>query len=712
MAKTRSFRAPAAKDIGPPPDAVEESIVVKPKRRRATTTGSTHPPPTKISRTESPPPDTASAPALFNTNSEDDNAPSDGEDIPQLGLLETETTPEARYSIRHHRDDIAAHPGLMAGLGKRTQAGITAEAAEKRREKDLAQEEKREVQREKVVREKTGARVTAEMLDEYTALRIEEESYLKENHSQSQNIGDKLKIKLPASSRRPMDSRDATNGGSDLPSSRSNVAGRSQTVSTPNIETRSRDETYIGKGKSSQMVDDLDNENSDESDFDDEVKLTTAEKKKWRAQKLRNTISAARGTDGSGEGAAKKASGSKLNERKYVQRLVLRVILKNVDITYLKEHDASHNRLKTPNNPSSSTSVHHRLHSRKSNEGIGGFTDADVAEGSGKKRKFKTGNRNERGSRVLVRPDSDDDAPSDHPDSPGHAIFKVVRAPSGKPRVPRERGINACPEWSYTLVDNIFASTAINYYGGVDMPFELDQVGSSPESEFMSLLQGIIDLVSPEQHYEVSRSCAIYARVRQRVHTWISTFHSSSNSFIQAKISREKLTTAKVQQWIGSASRGDGEAFWGEAATSETEASGAFESAHILNSFAGHLRAIEGSVLNDLITEQDVPPLGAMTLAACAVQLSFMKFSSGKFVAAEAFSQANTRIMFPTHQASAMRICSKTTRLDRFLTKAREFVKTGRKTASANSAPISMLHAPVIMDRSSEPPMLNSDDGS
>ncbi|THH29540.1 hypothetical protein EUX98_g4658 [Antrodiella citrinella] len=474
-------------DVDPLP--LEDSlfrVAATAKRRRATTTGSTHPPP-KLSRRDNDLVSSSSdphsiAPASFDANLVEDVLQAEnGEDAPQPDL---KTIPALRQSTRHHRNDLEAHPGLKAGLGKRAHADIAAEAADKRREKDMEKEEKREAQRAKEAREKRGAQVTAKMLNEYAKRQGEEESYLKENHSQPQR-GSRINFKVQPSSRISADGSDGMiqrDHDSDRPQARSDATG----PSTPNIE--SEDESYIAKkdkGKSSSRVvlakqefeAYLDNGNSDESDFDDEVQLTAAEKKKWRAQTLRDTIDAARKIDGSGKKKPTDNEG------------------------LLPDWKA---RLKTPNNPSLPTPVHRRLHTRKLNEDIGGFTDADVAEGKGKKGKFKTGNKKERGSRVLVRMDSDDDAPSDHPDSPGHAILKVVRARPGKPRAPRERGINACPEWSHALVDAVFTSTAIDYYGGVDMPFELDHVGSAPESDFMLLLQGIIDLVCPEQNYKVS----------------------------------------------------------------------------------------------------------------------------------------------------------------------------------------------------------------
>ncbi|THH13253.1 hypothetical protein EUX98_g9747, partial [Antrodiella citrinella] len=178
--------------------------------------------------------------------------------------------------------------------------------------------------------------------------------------------------------------------------------------------------------------------------------------------------------------------------------------------------------------------------------------------------------------------------------------------------------------------------TLLDYLGTeVNTTWELDHEGPD---WFRDLLQSIIDDVCPEQEHQTSTSDILYKIARQSVYDWHRSFYLAAAKVINDEVKgmqKRKASLEDVQQWINTTSSANGAAWWGR--PDSKQPTGMFLSPYMITTFSVHLKAIRGS-----ISQEVDHPVCALKLSFAALRLVFKGYSHGKFSADRPFSKATT----------------------------------------------------------------------
>ncbi|KIJ12262.1 hypothetical protein PAXINDRAFT_156984 [Paxillus involutus ATCC 200175] len=182
------------------------------------------------------------------------------------------------------------------------------------------------------------------------------------------------------------------------------------------------------------------------------------------------------------------------------------------------------------------------------------------------------------------------------------------------------------PAWIKPFFWSEVMPTLRDIYGGLSDPWDLNQADSD---FFLHALQRATDAACPDQHYEATKGDPVYRVAHQQMYEWQRDFMKATLKAVQEGVLEQcgkEASPGDIKQYVTATFAPDGEAYNG------TPEGKIFAQAH--------LAGIQGSCCKDTVY-----PVGALALSMAAVQLSFCTFAQGKFVPGPGFSKVTAGIL-------------------------------------------------------------------
>ncbi|TFK84481.1 hypothetical protein K466DRAFT_567207 [Polyporus arcularius HHB13444] len=270
--------------------------------------------------------------------------------------------------------------------------------------------------------------------------------------------------------------------------------------------------------------------------------------------------------------------------------------------------------------------------------------------------------------------------------------------------VPEDKSRSAAnvPDFVKPVLFTELIPTILEYFGAKTDPWNTREHGPD---ELLNLSQELLNDLCPRAEYRLSKSDVIYKVIQQEVYEWRSRFASAAISAVDDAISEKfgaNPRRAEVQAWIRDATSPGGESLWAQPHRNPERAHGSLQSRFVLRSFATHLHATNGSIY------LYGPPVGALSLAATAVQHVFPMYKTGRFIPGRAFSSANVGYLTESwYRKSVRRYARREEKFAKLARKASRFATLYYQTKARNGG--DTLQAPDVFDRSS-PPLEDTDD--
>ncbi|KIJ19306.1 hypothetical protein PAXINDRAFT_7799 [Paxillus involutus ATCC 200175] len=498
------------------------------------------------------------------------------------------------------------------GLKKRMQTEISAGAQRKRAEKDTAKMEKLEASSAKIQCQKTGIerlkKLEAEKLREYT----EDEWF---SHGQDTATYEDAG---PHESDPLSDSEEFQPEGSQGGEDDDDEQSQSQQGS---------------KGKRREKAKPL--------------QLTAAEKRRVRAQELRESIAANNSRtptpqlESSTKTKAKMTTGLLPDWRAKLQAggpATNKLPAPQVNIpTSQGSIPTWKSRLQDPSTPlptgsngrtvnSKPRALQRSCAAKDSDEDIGGLCDDDIIS-----RKGVVANPALTRQKQIVQvmeSDNEENEATGKPTQP-----RVPRKPKSVVDLDKSISADILPAWIELFFWSEVMPTLRNIYGGLSDPWDLNQADSN---FFLHALQQATDAACPDQQYEATKGDPVYRVARQQMYEWQHDFMKAALKAVQEGVLEQcgkEASPGDIKQYVTAALAPDSEAYNGtpEGKTMQRP----YYSPYILKTFAqAHLAGIQGSCCEDAVY-----PVGALALSMAVVQLSFCMFTQGKFIPGPGFSK-------------------------------------------------------------------------
>ncbi|KAI0688828.1 hypothetical protein C8Q76DRAFT_803289 [Earliella scabrosa] len=325
-----------------------------------------------------------------------------------------------------------------------------------------------------------------------------------------------------------------------------------------------------------------------------------------------------------------------------------------------------------------------------------GFQHSDIA--FSREYALSTVKRNKQKHTVAIEQVTDDEAATCDA-RPG---LKRRRKPRTQVDEDKSRSATNVPDFIKPYLFNDLIPTVIEYYGAKVDPWNSQEHG---RDELLNLCQDLINDLCPRADYHLTKQDILYKVIQQEIYEWRSGFPNAVVSIINDKIFELFGANPKrpqVQTWVRQALADGGEALWGKPDNRHPErARGSLQSRYVLGAFGTHLAATDGAIY------VYGPPVGALSLAATAVQHVLGMYKTGKFIPGKAFSAANVSYLTESWYRKAVARYARNEEKFRKLVRKATKHATVAKYHTRNRAG-DALQAPDLFDRSS-PPLEDTD---
>ncbi|KAH9846009.1 hypothetical protein C2E23DRAFT_625992 [Lenzites betulinus] len=258
-------------------------------------------------------------------------------------------------------------------------------------------------------------------------------------------------------------------------------------------------------------------------------------------------------------------------------------------------------------------------------------------------------------------------------------------------------------------VKSVVVPSIVEYLASQDDPWSLD----TADFTFQELVQELVNQVFPEQHYRVEKRDNIYKWCQQQVYEWHRTFQKFAFAAVRdekatrqanTKLSPYDRSDQGILSWLDHALQKGGAAMWGQPNTIKpNDAREQLQSKYVICVMAAHLGRTVGSVLEP---PEDAYPVGALSLAAAAVQRAFEWYLNDqpRGIPQSTFSLKSAgELTGIWHDTAVTDLVNKPHRLARLLKQASRSVASpvaNTKPSRSKVKAISMY----IRERSSSPP--------
>ncbi|TFY79728.1 hypothetical protein EWM64_g4282 [Hericium alpestre] len=228
------------------------------------------------------------------------------------------------------------------------------------------------------------------------------------------------------------------------------------------------------------------------------------------------------------------------------------------------------------------------------------------------------------------------------------------------------------PPWIIPFYKEELLPTLVDFFGAQSDPWELS---GTDGLLFSSILECIIMDICPKEHYVPVRSGTdkLYTVSRQQISNYHCKFQLTAVTLVQKEVRAQQKhgQNAVVKFVMDALAPQNGAAYWGETKGSNGP-EGTFLSDYIVKTLAEHVKAMEGSLL-----EEHHFPVGTFILAITAVTHAFRMFSTGAYINGGAFSKENvSTLMSEWSDGIAVKtFLAKPHRQDQLLKKIKTFLE-------------------------------------
>ncbi|EIM82545.1 uncharacterized protein STEHIDRAFT_134093 [Stereum hirsutum FP-91666 SS1] len=189
------------------------------------------------------------------------------------------------------------------------------------------------------------------------------------------------------------------------------------------------------------------------------------------------------------------------------------------------------------------------------------------------------------------------------------------------------------PDWFKPYYNDSFMPTLYHITSVSYAPFTYGPTADL----YLDLVTRLVSHLCPDKDYEVTRKCILYRRSKSSQDTWRNHYQKTANTVVTEAltISRKKGGDAAVKAHVKRALGPCGEAFWEK--PHPTTPTGPLCSPYILEVFGiQYVKATEGAIKE--FYDPDDLPVGALLLSVLAVHRAFMSCESGTSEGLEPFS--------------------------------------------------------------------------